>query len=134
MQANEYKVMVLGPRCGKTSFIRGLFGVRKKHGGFPTTMGASVTPYIIGNEMKETHRINFWEVGSTYKGLGKDYCTGMDMAIIFKDNEGRCKEYEQWIPPDTPIIYVSDNDNNTGRVVDEIRKILCKKMTVVSKL
>lgn len=133
MQANEYKCMVLGPRCGKTSFIKGLSGVRKKHSGFPTTLGASITPYDIGKEINETYRIHFCEVGSKYKGLGKGYCKGMDMAIIFKDSGTKYKEYEEWIPPDTPIIHVSPEDSS-DRVVDKIWKILYTKMINVSKL
>ena len=30
-------------------------------------------------------RLNLWEVGSSYKGLGKDYCSDAKIAIIFKD-------------------------------------------------
>ena len=135
MQANEYKIMVLGPRCGKTSFIKGLFGVRNKHGGFPTTLGASVTSYDLGKELKDTYRINFWEVGSKYKGLGKEYCKGMDMAMIFQDSgKTKYKEYEEWIPPDTPIIHVSPENDSSDGVVNEIWKVLYKDMVNVCKL
>ena len=84
MQAKEFKVMVLGPRCGKTTFIRQVQGKPQRNTSH--TVGANVTPYDF-SWSGEKYRVNFWEVGSKYPGLGKQYGTGMDLAVIFIDGD-----------------------------------------------
>tara|TARA_Y100001970_G_C13577282_1_gene529165 strand:- start:85 stop:486 length:402 start_codon:yes stop_codon:yes gene_type:complete len=133
MQAKEFKTMVLGPRCGKTMFINHL--VRTRWGDSPlTTVGVQVTPYDVTWE-DERYRLNLWEVGSKYQGLGKDYGRDMDLAIIFMDNTNDHETYERWIPRDVPTIFVKNyRKGEHQRVVEKIWSAIAKNKYVVSKL
>ena len=92
MQTKELKTMVLGPRCGKSTFITSLSGSNPNtftiNGNIitmsTTTLGADVTPYDLYVNPDTKIRLNLWEVGSEFQGLGKDYCTDAKLAIIFK--------------------------------------------------
>ena len=73
-------------------------------------------------------RLNLWEVGSSYKGLGKDYCNDAKIAIIFKDILNDYLEYEEWIPEDLPKVYVEHyklNDNKD--ILDKVCEEICLK-------
>lgn len=113
MQTKELKAVVLGPSCGKTSFIKSINNIEYNY--INTTLGCEVTPYnIYTNNWKR--RINFWEVGSIYQGLKDKYCVDTDFAIIFKNNSDDYLEFINWLPNNIPIIYVEnysilDNDN-----------------------
>ncbi len=129
MQAKEYKIMVLGPRCGKTTFIKSLLNVSTSST-FPTTIGAQVTPYDMGTFNNEKYRLNLWEVGSKIQGLGKDYCVGVDVAIIFTD--GSNEKYEEWVPG-VPKIYVSDG-YKVEDILQKLWTIVTKNKYIISKL
>lgn len=122
MQAKEFKVMVLGPRCGKTTFIRQVQGKPPRH--TSRTTGASVTPYdfCLGGGR---YRLNFWEVGSKYPGLGKQYGTGMDLAIIFVDGSGDRLCYDKWVPASVPCVYVHRYKlSDTQRILQHAIRLL----------
>ena len=134
MQTKELKTMVLGPRCGKSTFIKSLSG--SDHNTFTingniltmstTTLGADVTPYDIYVNPNTKIRLNFWEVGSEFQGMGKDYCIDAKLAIIFKDDSNNHLEYEEWIPQELPRVYVENyhityNQNILERICGEIR-------------
>ena len=134
MQTKELKTMVLGPRCGKSTFITSLSGSNPNtftiNGNIitmsTTTLGADVTPYDIHINCGTKIRLNLWEVGSEFQGLGKDYCTDAKLAIIFKNDTNNHLEYEEWIPEDLPRVYVENYDtryNNSilDRICGEIR-------------
>lgn len=128
MQAKEFKTVVVGPRIGKTKWIKSLFNSNCPTG-FSTTVGVQVTPYEMGsfekNGKSQIYRLNLWEVGSQYQGLGKGYCEDADIAIIFMDSEEEYKQYEKWVP-DIPKIYV--NEDIVQNIIQEIWQIiLCKK-------
>lgn len=122
--------MVLGPRCGKTIFIKSLLNVSTSCT-FPTTMGVEVTPYDMGTFENEKYRLNLWEVGSKFQGLGKDYCNGVDVAIIFTD--GSNEKYEEWVPG-TPKIYVSSNGYHVEDILQQLWTIVTKNKYIISKL
>ena len=94
MQTKEIKTMVLGPRCGKSTFIKSLTGTNPNTftiNGNPmtistTTLGADVTPYDIYINSDTKVRLDLWEVGSEFQGMGKDYCINAKLAVIFKNN------------------------------------------------
>ena len=123
MQANELKVMILGPRCGKTTFINNI--TNNNNNFLPyinTTLGCEVKPYdLYVNNIK--HRLNFCEVGSEYKGLKEEYCINSNFAIIFKkNNTNEHEEYLSWISNNIPIIYVNDyNINQNNDILDRIK-------------
>ena len=127
MQAKEFKTVVVGPRIGKTKWIKSLFNSNCPTG-FPTTVGVQVTPYEMGSFEKDgnsQYRLNLWEVGSQYRGLGEGYCKDADIAIIFMDSEEEYKQYEKWVPK-IPKIYV--NEDIDQNIIQEIWQIiLCKK-------
>ena len=128
MQAKELKTVVLGPRIGKTKWIKSLFNSNCQTA-YSTTVGVQVTPYEMGSLEKDgtsqIYRLNLWEVGSQYRGLGKEYCKDVDIAIIFMDSEEKYKEYEKWVS-NIPKVYV--NDILVQNIIQEIWQIiLCNK-------
>ena len=131
MQAKEYKVMVIGPRSGKTTFIQSLFTSCQRI--FPTTLGVSVTPYDMGTFNKQNYRVNFWEVGSKYTGLGKEYCTDADIAIIFMDDANEYKKYEKWIPINLPTLYIPFHQPSS-KILKQLWYIITKYEYLLSDL
>ena len=133
MQTKELKTMVLGPRCGKSTFIKSLSGTDPNiftvcgHAltMSTTTLGADVTPYDIYVNPDEKIRLNFWEVGSEIQGMGKGYCIDAKFAIIFKNDSNEHIEFEEWIPKELPRVYVENyhityNQNIIDRICGEI--------------
>ena len=133
MQTKEIKTMVLGPRCGKSTFIKSLTGTNPNTftiNGNPmtistTTLGADVTPYDIYINSDTKVRLDLWEVGSEFQGMGKDYCINAKLAVIFKNNSNDHAEFEDWIPRDLPRIYVENyhityNQDILERICGEI--------------
>ena len=104
-----------------------------------TTLGTDVTPHDIYVNPDTKIRLNFWEVGSEFQGMGKDYCIDAKLAIIFKDDTNNHLEYEDWIPQELPRVYVENyhityNRNILDRICGEISsesdiRILCLKTT-----
>lgn len=136
MQTKEIKTMVLGPRCGKSTFIKSLTGTNPNTftiNGNPmtistTTLGADVTPYDIYINSDTKVRLDLWEVGSEFQGLGKDYCTDAKLAIIFKNDTNNHLEYEEWIPEELPRVYVENYDtSNNDSILDSICGEICLK-------
>ena len=133
MQTKELKTMVLGPRCGKSTFIKSLSGSDPNTFNIngntitisTTTLGTDVTPHDLYVNPDTKIRLNFWEVGSEFQGMGKDYCTNAKLAIIFKDDTDNHLEYEDWIPQELPRVYVENyhityNQNILERICVEI--------------
>lgn len=133
MQTKELKTMVLGPRCGKSTFIKSLTGTNPNtftvNGNqitiSTTTLGADVTPYDLCINPDTKVRLNLWEVGSEFQGMGKDYCIDAKLAVIFKNNSNEHAEFEEWIPRDLPRVYVENyhiiyNQNILERICGEI--------------
>ena len=130
MQAIELKTMVIGPRVGKTKWIRSLFEICSLRE-FSPTIGVNVTPYDFGYISKNRYRLNFWEIGSKYQGLAKNYCTNSDLAIIFMDSKEEYKKYEKWVSH-IPKIYVEKKNQNN--IIQKIRLIIQKQQKQKSKL
>jgi hypothetical protein len=133
MQTKELKTMVLGPRCGKSTFIKSLSGTDPNtftiNGNIitmsTTTLGSDVTPYELYVNPDTKIRLNFWEVGSEIQGMGQGYCGDAKFAIIFKNDSNEHIEFEEWIPQDLPRIYVENyhityNQNIIDRICGEI--------------
>ncbi len=105
-QLPEIKVMVVGPSSGKTSWINNMSGNESNF--TPVTLGAEVTPieiYVTGKKV----RLHIWEVGSRYSGLGKDYCIGARLAIVFKKTGENHEIFENWVT-NLPKMYVENYD------------------------
>ena len=123
MQTIELKVMVLGPKLGKSTFIKSITN-NNNNNNIGQTLGCDVTPYeIFTNNGKR--RLNLWEVGSQIQGLKDKYCLNSDLAIIFRGNNNHHLEFENWLPSITPKIYVDnydiyDNDN----IIDNIKNTI----------
>ena len=129
MQTKEIKTMVLGPRCGKSTFLKSITGIDHNriviNGQIvemeSTTLGADVVPYDLCINPSTKVRLNLWEVGSHFQGLGKEYCTGAKLAIIFKNNTDEHLEFEDWIPENIPRVYVENYDTiNDNNIIENI--------------
>lgn len=129
MQTKEIKTMVLGPRCGKSTFLKSITGIDHDriviNGQLvemeSTTLGVDVVPYDLYINPDTKVRLNLWEVGSQYQGMGKDYCTGAKLAIIFKNNSDEHLEFEEWIPENIPRVYVENYDTvNNDNIIENI--------------
>ena len=129
MQTKEIKTMVLGPRCGKSTFLKSITGIDHNriviNGQVvemeSTTLGADVVPYDLYINPNTKVRLILWEVGSHFQGLGKDYCTGAKLAIIFKNNTNKHLEFEEWIPEHIPRVYVENYDTvNDNNIIENI--------------
>lgn len=129
MQTKEIKTMVLGPRCGKSTFLKSITGIDHNrivvNGQIvemeSTTLGAEVVPYDLCINPDTKVRLNLWEVGSLYQGLGKDYCTDAKLAIIFKNNTDEHLEFEEWIPENIPRVYVENYDTvDNNNIIENI--------------
>lgn len=129
MQTKEIKTMVLGPRCGKSTFLKSITGIDHNriviNGQIvemeSTTLGADVVPYDLYINPNTKVRLILWEVGSHFQGLGKDYCTGAKLAIIFKNNTNEHLEFEEWIPEHIPRVYVENYDTvNDNNIIENI--------------
>ena len=126
MQAKEFKVMVLGPPCGKTTFLQHLQHQKKNFSKkYRPTLGVSVHPYEVGYIGRCKYRLNMYEVGSQYPGLGSGYCTGAAMAIIFSRCQNDTSRYEAWLPPNIPRIRVSNYTvENTPEILANVEEII----------
>ena len=131
MQTKEIKTMVLGPRCGKSTFLKSITGIEHNriviNGQVvemeSTTLGVDVVPYDLYINPSTKVRLNLWEVGSHFQGLGKEYCTGAKLAIIFKNNSDEHLEFEEWIPENIPRVYVENYDTvDNNNIIENISK------------
>ena len=129
MQTKEIKTMVLGPRCGKSTFLKSITGIDQNrivvNGQViemeSTTLGADVVPYDLCINHNTKVRLNLWEVGSQYQGLGKDYCIDAKLAIIFKNNSDEHLQFEEWIPENIPRVYVENYDTvDNNNIIENI--------------
>ena len=90
MQVPEYKTLFIGPSgIGKTSFLKKIFHHRNNVNilDIPNTIGVDVKPVTLHQDDRKI-RLNVWDCAGNqkYKGSGKEYYLGADMAIIFKNN------------------------------------------------
>ena len=129
MQTKEIKTMVLGPRCGKSTFLKSITGIDQNrivvNGQViemeSTTLGVEVVPYDLFINPNNKVRLNLWEVGSQYQGLGKDYCIDAKLAIIFKNNSDEHLQFEEWIPENIPRVYVENYDTvDNNNIIENI--------------
>ena len=129
MQTKEIKTMVLGPRCGKSTFLKSITGIDHNrivvNGQViemeSTTLGVEVVPYDLFINPNNKVRLNLWEVGSQYQGLGKDYCIDAKLAIIFKNNSDEHLQFEEWIPENIPRVYVENYDTvDNNNIIENI--------------
>jgi hypothetical protein len=126
MQTTELKTMVLGPRSGKSTFIKSICNINYNY--INSTLGCDVTPYDIHTNNGKK-RLNFWEVGSEYQGLKDQYCLGADLAIIFKKNNNEHLEFENWLYNDIPKIYVENyNINHNENIIQNIKNIITENL------
>jgi hypothetical protein len=125
MQTIELKTMVLGPKTGKSTFIKEITSIDNNSLNTNTTLGVEVTPFDIHTHNGK-RRLIFWEVGSQYKGLKNEYCIGANLAIIFKKtNTNEHLEYEDWLPNNIPRIYVNDyNITQNDNIIQNIKNLI----------
>ena len=122
MQTKDLKVMVLGPKSGKSQFIKSLTNTNHL---FQKTLGCDVSTIDIFTN-NDKRRINFWEIGSEVQGLKQDYCINSDFAIIFKkSNNNKHEEFENWLSNEIPRIYVSDYDiTQNESIIQNIKNLI----------
>lgn len=121
MQTIELKIMVLGPRLGKSTFIK---SITNNYFNYRQTLGCDVTPYDIFTSNGK-RRLNLWEVGSQIQGLKDKYCLNSDLAIIFKGNNNQHLEFENWLPSTIPKIYVDNYDiYDNENIIDNIKNTI----------
>jgi hypothetical protein len=110
-QAPNIKVMVLGPRAGKTRWLRSIspYSTPFLPGDNLSTLGAEVTPVEIQLRGRKV-RLQMWEIGSEIQGLGAKYCLGAHFGIVFKNSSLDHEQFESWIT-DLPKMYVNNYDN-----------------------
>ena len=122
MQTKELKIMVLGPRSGKSTFINSICNLDNN---FNTTIGVNVEPFDIHTNIGK-RRLIFWEIGSEIKGLKDKYCIGSNLAIIFtKTNNNQHIEYESWLCNHIPKIYVNDyNIYQNDNIIQNIKNVI----------
>ena len=82
------KTLFIGPSgIGKTSFLKKIFHHRNNVNilDIPNTIGVDVKPVTLHQDDRKI-RLNVWDCAGNqkYKGLGKEYYLGADIAIIFK--------------------------------------------------
>tara|TARA_S200000501_G_scaffold361527_1_gene389848 strand:+ start:582 stop:965 length:384 start_codon:yes stop_codon:yes gene_type:complete len=126
MQTKELKVMVLGPNCGKTTFVKSINNIDYNYSN--STLGCEVTPYeLYTNNGKR--RIIFWEVGSQYQGLKDKYCIDTSFAIIFKNNSDDHLEFENWLSYNIPRIYVENyNILDNEYIIQNIKNTIVENL------
>ena len=125
MQTKDLKVMVVGPRCGKSTFIKNITNLNSNFVNSNTTLGIDVTLLDLHTNNGK-RRLNFWEVGSEFKGLKNEYCIGAELAIIFKKNNNTEHiEFENWLPIDIPKLYVNDYNNMENQnIINNIKSLI----------
>ena len=125
MQTKELKVMVLGPRCGKSTFINNICNLNNYFDS--KTLGCSVNCFYIFTNVGK-RRLNLWEVGSEYQGLKKDYCKNVDFAIIFRRNNEHL-EFENWLENNVPRVYVDNyNTSQDINIINDITDLVVNNL------
>lgn len=132
MQATELKIVIVGPPCGKTSFLKEVMQLPYKK--YRPTCGVSVQPYEVGYIGRQKYHLNMWEVGSQYPGLGAGYCTGAALGLVFSkapskyDICGDDTRYDLWIPPGVPRLYVMEfTVADTPKILEKIREVIFQR-------
>ena len=121
MQTKQLKVMILGPRCGKSTFIKNICNLNNDF--FSTTLGCNVNCKDIFTPIGK-RTLNLWEVGSEYQGLKKDYCKNVDFAIIFRRNNEHI-EFENWLENHIPRVYVDNYDSSqNANILDNVKNLI----------
>jgi GTPase SAR1 family protein len=127
LQTPDLKVMVVGPRAGKTTWLNsvGQFRTRRQS---TETLGVEIT-VVESRVHNRKVRLNMWEIGSKYSGLREKYCNGAHLGIIFKDDSNAHELYDAWIP-NVPKIYVK---NYTADQNETIMQALAALITTNSR-
>jgi len=126
MQTPEYKVVIIGEtEIGKTTFMKRLvynlhhlFIVRR-------TLGVEVMPVDLhGNNGRI--RLNLWDCGGEFKGLGEKYYIDAYGAIIFRKSENdNHLVFENGLPDDVKKFYITDFDiKNPEYTIDHYKMLL----------
>ena len=121
-QAPELKVMVVGPKAGKTTWLDSVGQFRTRRQSI-ATLGAEITVVEI-RALGRKVRLNMWEIGSQYPGLREKYCIGADAGVVFKDNSDAHEMYNAWIP-DIPKMYVENyTEDQNDAIVQELAALI----------
>ena len=89
------------------------------------TCGCYIQPYEVGYIGRRRYRLNMYEVGSQYPGLGPGYCTGAALAIIFSRCHNDTSRYKAWLPPNVPCIHVPNYTvENTSNILSRVEEVL----------
>ena len=126
MQTPEYKVVIIGEtEVCKTTFMKRLvynlhhlFIVRR-------TLGVEVMPLDLhGNNGRI--RLNLWDCGGEFKGLGEKYYIDTYGAIIFRKSENdNHLVFENGLPDDVKKFYITDFDiKNPEYTIDHYKMLL----------
>ena len=123
MQTPEYKVVIIGETdIGKTTFIKRLVYNMDNLYVIKKTLGVEVTPLDLhGNNGRI--RLNIWDCGGDFKGLGEKYYIDAYGAIIFKKStNSNHLSFEYGVPEAAKRIYITDfNMQNPEYTVEEYK-------------
>ena len=118
----DYKIVVCGPPCGKTPFVKALVGEPLVDYTLPSairsleaksgyhrrwyrvdtfvsthTLGVEVHPFLVKTKKGRIH-LNFWDCGGLYTGMGEGYYIGASLALIFGSKEEQ-DSFARGLPP-----------------------------------
>ena len=119
MQANEFKVALIGPsKTGKSTFVRDVTHLPQS---FPT-LGVNVVTHQINSDF----RLHLWDCAGDprYMGLGPKYLTDSDLVLVFED-----KTYVEWVPSHVPYRVVQYQND-----ADTLVQVIVNALIVRSKL
>ena len=126
MQTPEYKIVVIGETdIGKSTFIKRLVYDLEKLYTTEKTLGVDVMCLdLYGNNGKI--RLNIWDCGGKYTGLGEKYYIDAYGAIIFKNGTNNNHlRFEYGVPETSKKFYMdSFNMENPEHTVTEYKNQL----------
>ena len=125
MQTPEYKVVVIGDtEIGKSTFVKRLYYNLNNLFTTINTLGVDVLPVELHGNMGKI-RLNMWDCGGHYRGLGV-YYTGLNGAIIFKKSTNNNHlQFENTLPDSVKKFYITDYDvKNSNYTLNEYKNQL----------
>lgn len=125
MQVKEFKVSLIGhSQTRKTTFLRNLLYGNQTNINLPKTLGVEVKPFEFHyNNTK--YRLNIWDCGGEYMGLGKEYLKNSHLVVIFKHLTKQSDEFKEWVPNFCPYICVDMwKENAVINTLQNIRNTL----------
>ena len=128
MQTPEYKIVVIGETdIGKSTFIKRLVYNLERLYTTEKTLGVDVMCLDLhGNNGRI--RLNMWDCGGKYRGLGEKYYIDAYGAIIFKNGSNNNHlAFEYGLPETSKKFYIDDfNMGNPEHTVAEYKNQLYK--------